>query len=70
MDLFVPQFCGRAGHNWRQFDKSTINLSIDIVVCRLSLETVLSVCHFKTKSYHRQIDLSVRIFRMYCQIII
>ncbi len=26
----------KAGHNHRQFDKSTMNLAIDIVSCRLS----------------------------------
>jgi hypothetical protein len=31
--LYKHSEIARAGHNWRQFDESTMNLSIDIVNC-------------------------------------
>jgi hypothetical protein len=36
-NLFPVNLATRAGHNRRQFDESTMNKSIDIVNCRLSI---------------------------------
>ncbi len=57
---------GNNSTNRQQINQSTLS----IVGERLALEMALSVCRLKTKSDDRQIELSVRTIKRYCQMIV